>query len=147
MKTELLSLIKKAMLSKNQVELNVLRLIKTEFMKFETAKNAGELNDAAEINILKGMVKQRNQSIEEYTKAGRMDLVEKEKAEIEVIETFLPQMVSEDELKGVISSLINTNGITDMKGMGIVMNSLKSTYGSSFDAGLANRLFKQQIGM
>lgn len=147
MKTELVSMIMEAMKSKDEIRLRVLRLIKTEFMKFETTKNASELNDSAEINILKAMIKQRNQSIEEYTKANRMDLVDSEKAEIEIIETFLPKMVSEDVLKNAINDIIHTNGITDMKGMGIVMNSLKSSYGSLFDAGLANRLFKQKIGI
>lgn len=147
MKENLVSMIMEAMKSKDETRLRVLRLIKTEFMKFETAKNAGELNEEAEINILKAMVKQRNQSIEEYNKAGRLDLVDSEKSEIDILETFLPQMVSEDELRGVISTLINQHNITDMKGMGIVMGSLKSTYGSSFDAGLVNKLFKQQIGL
>lgn len=136
-----------AMKSKNELRLKVLRLIKTEFMKFETAKNASELDEVSEINILKAMVKQRNQSVEEYTNANRMDLVENEKSEILVIETFLPQMVSEDELNGAIFAVINTNGITDMKGMGIVMNSLKSSYGANFDAGLANKIFRQIVGL
>lgn len=56
-------------------------------------------------------------------------------------------MVSEDELKGAILATIKTHGIDSMKGMGIVMSSLKSSYGSLFDAGLANKLFKQELGL
>ena len=142
MKTELISLIKESMLAKNEVRTRTLRLIKAEFMKFETAKNATELNESAETNILKAMIKQRNQSIEQYTEANRFDLVEQEKLEIEIIESFLPKMVSEDELKGAIIAAIKVNNITDMRGMGIVMKSLKESYNSNFDAGLANKLFK-----
>lgn len=147
MKNEISSLIMGAMKSKNELYLRVLRSIKSEFMKFETAKDATELNESAETNILKAMIKQRNQSISMFLEAERMDLVENEKSEIGIIETFLPTMVSEDELYGAIFAIINTNGIKDMKGMGIVMGSLKSSYGSSFDAGLANKLFKKQIGL
>jgi len=147
MKTELMSLIKESMLARNEVRTRTLRLIKTEFMKFETAKNATELNEAAEISILKGMIKQRNQSIEQYIEANRFDLAEQEKAEIEIIETFLPKMVSEDELKGAIIAAIKVNNITDMRGMGIVMKSLKESYNSNFDAGLANKLFKKELGI
>ena len=147
MKTELMSLIKESMLAKNEVRTRTLRLIKTEFMKFETAKNATELNESAEINILKAMIKQRDQSVEQYTEANRFDLAEQEKLEIEIIESFLPKMLSEDELKGAIFAVVKLNNITDMKGMGIVMNSLKSSYGSLFDAGLANKLFKNILNI
>jgi len=147
MKNEIMSLIKKAMLAKDVVKLRVLRLIKTAFTNFETAKNAVVLDEAAELNILKGMVKQRKQSIVEFTEAGRMDLVEQEQEEITILETFLPTMVSEDELKGAILALIQVNKITDMKGMGSVMSALKARYGASFDAGLVNKIFKTQLGL
>jgi hypothetical protein len=147
MKTELMSLIKESMLSKNEVRTRTLRLIKTEFMKFETAKNATILDESAEIDILKGMIKQRNQSVEQYTEANRFDLAEQENLEIEIIESFLPKMVSEDELKGAIIAAINVNNITDMRGIGIVMKSLKESYSSNFDAGLANKLFKQILSL
>ena len=147
MKAELNSLIKEAMISKNEIRLKVLRLIKSKFSEFETAKNAVELTDEAEVNILKGMVKQRAQSIEAYYNANRYDLVESEKAEILVIESFLPAMVSDSELKSYIESVLTSKGITDMKGMGIVMGSLKSKYGSSFDAGVANKLFRELLNL
>lgn len=146
-KTELPHLIGEAMKSKDTLKLKVLRLIKSEFMKFETAKIVVVLDEVAEINILKGMIKQRNQSILLYLEANRKDLADQEQLEIDIIETFLPKMLSKDELNDVISSLIKTNTITDMKGMGIVMGSLKKQFGSTFDAGLASKVFKELLSV
>lgn len=83
-------LIKNAMMSKNEVKLRVYRAIKSEILNFKTAKNASEYNKQAEINLLKKMCKQRKDSIEQYSKANREDLVQNEQVELEIIESLLP---------------------------------------------------------
>lgn len=145
MKEQILNMIKKAMLSKNEVELRTLRLIKTEFSNFENAKNATELTPDAEITILKKMVKERMQSIEEYTKGSRPDLIKKEQEEIDFINKFIPKNISDDELKGAIIAIIMVNKLSDMKGMGVVMANLKSQYGSAFDGKTAGEIYKKLI--
>lgn len=145
MKEQILNMIKKAMLSKNEVGLRTLRLIKTEFSNFENTKNATELTPDAEINILKKMVKERMYSIEEYSKANRLDLVSREQEEIDFISQFIPKSISKDELKGAIVAIIMVNKLSDMKGMGVVMTNLKSQYGSAFDGKTAGEIYKELI--
>ena len=145
MKDELLGMIKKAMLSKNEVELRTLRLIKTKFTEFETSKDAKPLTPDVEIDILKKMVKERNDSIEKYTEAGRLDLVKQEQDECNFISTFIPKQITEEELKNSIIKIKELNNLTDMKGMGCVMTNLKTQYGSTFDAKSASDIYKSLI--
>lgn len=105
MKNELNQYIKEAMLSKNEVELRVFRLIKNAFMEFEKAKNAGELTVDAEAKILIKMLKQREDSILQFTEAKRSDLVANEQDEIEVIKKFLPKEVTKEELESYVNWL------------------------------------------
>lgn len=141
MKNELLSMIKKAMLSKNQLELHVLRLIKTEFMNFETAKNATVLDEAAEIKILMKMVKQRKDSILEFQEANRLDLVEKEKAEMEIIKTFLPKDISEDEITSYVDEVLST---LDTPNIGSVIGAVKSKFPTA-DGSLVAKIVKSKL--
>lgn len=145
MKDELLGMIKKAMLSKNEIELRTLRLIKTKFTEYETAKDAKPLTPDVEIDILKKMVKERNDSIEKYTEAGRLDLVKQEQDECDIISTFIPKQITQDELKNAIIKIKELNNLTDMKGMGCVMSNLKTQYGSTFDAKSASDIYKSLI--
>lgn len=141
MKNELLSMIKKAMLSKNQAELNVLRLIKTEFMNFETAKNAPVLDEQAEIKILMKMIKQRNDSITQYKEAGRMDLVSKETEEVEIIKTFLPAEVSENEIISFVENLLST---TSTPNMGAIIGAVKAKYPTA-EGSLVAKVVKSKL--
>jgi len=145
MKEQILNNIKKAMLSKNNFELNMWRLIKAEFSHVENAKDAKELTPDGEITVLKKMVKERMHSIEEYTKASRFDLVEKEQQEVDFINQFIPKSISNDQLEGSIMAIIMVNKLTDMKGMGVVMGNLKSQYGSAFDGKTAGEIYKKLI--
>lgn len=124
MKNELNELIKQAMLSKNKVELSVLRFIKTEFTRFETAENAKELTNEAEINILNKMCKDRANSAQMYKSAGRNDLADVENQEIEVIKTFLPKEASEDEIKTYFDEIYDPAN----KNMGAYIKQVKQKY-------------------
>ena len=121
MKEKLLSLIKKAIITKNTDELKVLRLIKTEFINFETAKNASELTSVEEIKILNRMIKQRRESAKQYKEAHRFDLAEAEEKEIEIITNYLPIGPTEEEIMSYVKEL-TSNDITNI---GAYINAVK----------------------
>lgn len=114
--------IKKAMLAKDQDSLRALRSIKSLILLAETEKGAkGELTSDKEVQLLSKAVKQRKESIELFEKQGREDLVANERAELEVIERYLPQPVSEAELQAVVQRIVKETGATGMQDMGKVM--------------------------
>jgi uncharacterized protein YqeY len=92
------------------------------------------------------MVKQRRESIEMFKKGGRQDLVDKEEGEIAVIERFLPQQMSEDEMKAAIKGVVAELGITSIKDMGKAMAALKERYAGRMDLSKAGGIVKQSIG-
>ena len=106
-----------------------LRLIVSAIKDAEIAgrtKGQKEIKDSDIISLLKKMIKQRNESCEVYEKAGRNELLENEKKEIEVINTFLPKQLSEEETKKICQDTIKSVGATSMKDMGKIMGALKS---------------------
>lgn len=114
--------IKTAMLAKQKVRLEALRGIKKEFLEAKTAKGSdGELHDDVAMKILQKMVKQRKDSATIYTEQNRPELAENELAEAAIIETYLPQALSEEELEQAIRSIISEVGATGPKDMGKVM--------------------------
>ena len=114
--------IKKAMLSRDKVRLEALRGVKKEFLEAKTAKGASdELPDEAATVILQKMVKQRKDSAEIYTAQGRADLASDELAQLRVIQEFLPQQLSPEELESAVKEIIAETGAQSMKEMGKVM--------------------------
>ena len=114
--------IKKAMLAKDKVALDALRGIKKEFLEAKTAKGGdGELHDDKALQILQKMVKQRKESAEMFTNAGRAELAADEMAQCKVIEQYLPAMLSEEELTAVLREIIAQVGATSPQDMGKVM--------------------------
>jgi uncharacterized protein YqeY len=114
--------IKKAMLAKDKVALDALRGIKKEFLEAKTAKGGdGELHDDKALQILQKMVKQRKESAEMFTNAGRAELAADEMAQCKVIEQYLPAMLSEEELTVVLRDIIAQVGATGPQDMGKVM--------------------------
>lgn len=114
--------IKTAMLAKDRIKLDTLRSIKTVFMESMTAKGAShELSDEQIIAILQRMVKQRKDSAEVYKEQNREELAEKELAEIEVLQLYLPVQLSKEELDSKINDIIKELGASSMKDMGRVI--------------------------
>lgn len=110
--------IKTAMKAKDSARLATLRLIKAEIMKKETEKNASELDEAGMIRLLQTMKKQREDSIAAYEKGGRQELADKERAEIVILETFLPKQLSDEDLKALAAEVIAELGLIEMRQMG-----------------------------
>ena len=120
------AMIMSAMKDKENDKANVYRLIKNEFLKFTTAKNAKPLDDAVEITILQKMVKQREESISDYTKANRMDLVESEQKEVDILKELLPQAPTKADIMAYLGSWY-TDGIKQ-KEMGKVIKEVKEKF-------------------
>ena len=129
LKENLNNLIKEAMLEKNKVKLETLRSIKTAFLNYETAKNAKPLDDAAEIQILRKLVSSREESIEQFKEAGRLELVEKEEAEIKVISEYLPAPTNEEDIKEFVKNLITPE--TSKRDMGRLVKETKEKFPSA----------------
>lgn len=125
------ALIMESMKAHNEARTKTLRAIKNEFLKWKTAKeNVGKaLDEAAEIQLLKKMVKTRTESADLYEQAHRLDLATSEKQEIAVIETFLPKETSEEEINARLNELIS-EGTTELsqKTMGLFIKEIKATF-------------------
>src|SRR4051794_11850201 len=114
-----------AMKAQDAGRTSTLRMVKAAMMNRQIEKGS-ELDDDELQKLLRSLVKQRRDSIEQYEKAGRQELVDKEKAEIEVIEVYLPQAVSRDEIEQAVSAAITETGATSMKDMGKVMKAAQA---------------------
>lgn len=118
---KLMSDLKEAMKAKDQASLRAIRAAKAAILLQKTDGSGKALDEAGEIKLIQKLVKQRQDSLDIYTKQGREDLAEVEREEIEVLKRYLPQPMSEDELKAVISGIISQLGAEGMKDMGKVM--------------------------
>ena len=113
--------IKAAMLAKDSVRLASLRAIKTAFMMAETEKGADDLTAERQLKIIQKQVKQRKDAAAIYQEQGRADLVEDEMAQVAVLESFLPEQMSEEEIENVVKGIISDLGASSMVDMGKVM--------------------------
>ena len=112
---------KEAMKSKDTVALTALRALKSVFMLSNTEAGAGEMSEAEELKIIQKQVKQRKDSAVVFSEQGREDLAEPELAEAAVLEQFLPEALSEEEIEKVVKETIEKLGAEGMKDMGKVM--------------------------
>ena len=113
--------LKTAMKAKNQAALRSIRAVKAQLMLMETDGSGDEITSDREIKLLQKLVKQRQDSLTIYEEQGREDLAVTEREEIEIISTYLPEQLGEDELKAILSEVIATTGAESMKDMGKVM--------------------------
>jgi uncharacterized protein YqeY len=136
--------LKAAMKAKNKTQLNVIRMIKSALMNAKIQKGS-DLSNEDELQVITTEMKQRKDSLSEFEKAGREDLVAEIKAEIEVVEKYLPAQLSDDELSEVIQATITEIGATSMKDMGKVMSTLMPKVKGRADGGKVNQVVKQLI--
>ena len=125
-----------------------LRLVVSAIKDAEIAsrtKEQGEMSNSDLTAILKRMIKQRNESCEMYKKAGRSELLENEKKEIDVISAFLPKQLSEEETKKICEDAIKSLGASSMKDMGKVMGELKSKHADTLDFSKVSSIIKKLL--
>lgn len=137
---------KEAMKSKNEAALRGLRAIKSEIIKAKTEPGAGgELAPEKEIPMLQKMVKQRKDSLQIYEEQNREDLAQKEREEIAVIERFLPQQMSEEELRAALQEIIAETGASSPADMGKVMGAATKKLAGRADGKTISTLVKQML--
>ena len=137
-----------ALKSKDKNTYPTLRLVVSAIKDAEIAgrtKGQKEMSDSDLTSILKKMIKQRNESCEVYKKAGRNELLENEKKEIDVISTFLPKQLGEVETKKICEEAIKSSGASSMKDMGKVMGVLKSKHADTLDFSKVSSIIKELL--
>ena len=120
-------MIMEALKAGEKTKAGAFRMLKSEFIVFKTAKNAKPLDEAAEIAIIKKMIKQRQDAAKEYLAAGRLELADNELEEVDVLKPLLPAEITEDEIKEAVKEISNTTEPVK-KNMGVFMKAVKSKY-------------------
>ncbi|MGH1367503.1 MAG: GatB/YqeY domain-containing protein [Maritimibacter sp.] len=150
MRDRLSSALKTAMKEKDVNRLSTLRLINAAIKDRDIAMRSNgedaQVSDSEILGILGKMVKQRQESAKVYEEGGRLELAEKELAEITVIEDFLPKQLSDDEIKAAIEAAISEVGAQSIRDMGKVMGVLKTKYTGQMDFGVVGAAIKAQLG-
>lgn len=145
LKQQLTADMKAAMKSGDKSRLMVIRSILAAIKQIEVDERI-ELDDSRVNAVLDKMAKQRRESIAQFDKAGRSDLVDVEQAELEVIQSYLPEALTEDEIYTLIEQAINATGAREMKQMGQVMGMLKPQLQGRADMGQVSQLIKSRLG-
>jgi uncharacterized protein YqeY len=125
-KEQINTLIKESMIAKDKTKTEVLRAVKTAFVNYSTQKNAKPLDDAIEIQIIKKMVQQREDTAEQYKNAGRVDLSEIELSEAKILKEFLPAIPSKEDIEAWLEN--NNYHSIEKKEMGLVIKEVKSNF-------------------
>ena len=140
---------KSAMKAREADRLSTLRLINAAIKDRDIALRGeggdASVGDAEVLKILGKMVKQRHESARAYDEGGRLELAQKERAEIEVIEEFLPRQLDDEETEKVIASAISETGASSIRDMGKVMGHLKSKYTGQMDFGTVGPMIKDRL--
>lgn len=138
--------LKAAMLAKDEAALRSLRAIKSAILLAKTAEGAsGDLSEDAEIKMLQKLVKQRKDSLEIFQQQNREDLARKEQEEISIIEKFLPQQMSPEELKAAISEIIAAVGASSPADLGKVMGVASKQFAGKADGKTISALVKELL--
>lgn len=137
--------LKTAMKAKDQTALRGIRAIKSAILLFNTSGSADTLDTEKEIALLQKLVKQRQDSLDIFVKQGREDLAVIEREEIAVIMRYLPQQLSEDELKVAVKSIMDRLGATTMKDMGRVMGEASKEFAGKADGKTISAVVKTML--
>ena len=134
-----------AMKAQDAAKLSTLRMVKAAMMNRQIEKGS-ELDDDDMQKLLQSLVKQRRDSIEQYEKAGRQELVDKEQAEIDIIEIYLPKAASHEEIEQVVAAVIAETGASSMKDMGKVMKAAQAALaGKNADGRVVSEVVKAKL--
>jgi len=136
--------LKDAMRSRDKFRTQTLRSLKSA-IKYAEIEIGAELNDPDILAVIAKQAKQRRDSIAEFEKGGRADLVEKETGELDILESYLPAQLSEETIKEKAQAVIAELGVTDMKGMGQVMNRLMAELKGQADGKVVNQVVRQLL--
>lgn len=137
---------KSAMIAHNEEKLSTLRMLKSALQYAEIAKGPDhQATDEEVLDVIAKEIKKHRESIDLYEKGGRPELVDKEKKELEILQSYLPEQMSEDEVKTLVDEAISSTGATSMQDMGKVMGALMPKVKGKADNSLVSNLVKQKL--
>jgi len=141
---KLLEAMKDAMKSNDKLRLSAIRMMRSA-VKNKEIEVRRTLSDEDVIRVIQGMVRKGEESLEQFEKGGRADLVEKEKKEIEILKSFLPQALGQEEILKIIDECIQETQASSLKDLGKVMKSIMPKLGGKADGKLINQLVKEKL--
>ena len=146
-KKELQEELKQSMLARNELKTSVLRMLLSAINYYEIQKGGAgyTATDEDVTTVVQKEAKQRKDSIEQFGKAGRQDLVDKETKELEILKTYLPEQMSNEEIKKLVIETIKEAGATSMQDMGKVMGALMHQTKGKADGSLVSRIVKESL--
>lgn len=144
LKEKLLNDLKESMKNKNTLRKNVIQMVRAAILQVEKDKQI-ELTDEQIIDIMAKEAKKRRDSIADYEKGGRLDLVENIKEEISIIEEYLPKQLTKEEVTNIVKQVIEETNATSIKDMGKVMKSAKEKIGAASDGRTINEIVKSLL--
>jgi uncharacterized protein YqeY len=146
LKQRLLADLTASMKAQDALRTSTLRMTKAALQNREIEKGS-ELDEDEMAKLVRSLVKQRRDSVEQYEKGGRQELADKEKAEIEILEQYLPQSASREEIEAVVTASITETGATSMKDMGKVMKAAQAALaGKNADGRMVSEVVKTKLG-
>ena len=142
---KILADIKSAMVSKDAVKLNTLRFLNAQIKNKEIDSRPTPITADDIMMVIKKLIKQRKESIEQFAAAGRNDLVDTESAELKILETYLPAQMSRAQIEAMVVEVIATTGAKTIKDMGAVMKQTQARAGSSADGKMISEVIKAKL--
>ena len=141
---------KKSIKNKDQNKINTLRLIRSAIkdkdISSRSSENKEDIGDPEILTLLISLIKQRKDSIEQFQKAKRDDLIKNEQSEIDIINQYLPNQKSEEETEIIVDDLIKIYNLENLKDMGKLMGFIKKNYPGEVDMGLVGKIAKSKLG-
>lgn len=146
-KSDLQTALKNSMLSKDEVKTSVLRMLLSALNYYEIQKGGAGYEATTEdiLAVAQKEAKQRRDSIAEFEKAGRQELVDKETRELEILQSYLPEQMSEEEIKNIVEQTIGETGAAGMQDMGKVMGALAEKLKGKADMGFVGSLVREKL--
>jgi uncharacterized protein len=146
-KQQLRDELKQSMLARSELKTSVVRMLLSAINYFEIEKGGAgyEATEEDVLNVLQKEVKKHNDSIEQFKLANRQELVDKETSELEILKKYLPEQMSEDEIKKLVSEAITETGAASIQDMGKVMGALMQKTKGKADGSLVSRLVKEAL--
>lgn len=148
LKDQIMTDLKEAMKQKQSDRLRVLRSLKSKLLEKEISERTGgegDLTDEQVIDVLMKAAKQRKESIDQFEEGGRDDLAEQEKQELVIIESYLPEMMSEEEIRIAVRKKINALGAEDMSDMGRVMGVMMQELKGKAEGSQVSKVVKEEL--
>jgi uncharacterized protein len=139
--------LKNALRSKNELELSVLRMLQSAVRNKEIEIKRGKefLTDEEVIEVISGEVKRRKEAVNEYTKANRQELADKEKAEVDILMRYMPKQMGEEEIRLETRNVIDEVNALSLKDIGIVMKNIMPRLKGKAEGSLVNRIVREEL--